>query len=134
MIEEDYSTMKLENVGQALKSYFSGKPIWQALMPLDIVFLGVPLLLNLLTLCTVNIGFLSSLTLYLLIVGVLLAFANAHYMFLMGAFGLQALFQLIYLIKALASYGHYLSSSALIGLIVYGLLTWGCFTKLTVSK
>ncbi len=81
--------MKLENVGQALKSYFSGKPIWQALMPLDIVFLGVPLLLNLLTLCTVNIGFLSSLTLYLLIVGVLLAFANAHYMFLMGAFGLQ---------------------------------------------
>ena len=28
----------------------------------------------------VNIGFLSSLTLYLLIVGVLLAFANAHYM------------------------------------------------------
>lgn len=52
----------------------------------------------------------------------------------MGAFGLQALFQLIYLIKALASYGHYLSSSALIGLIVYGLLTWGCFTKLTVSK
>lgn len=79
--------MKLENVGQALKSYFSGKPIWQALMPLDIVFLGVPLLLNLLTLCTVNIGFLSSLTMYLLIVGVLLAFANAHYMFLMGAFG-----------------------------------------------
>ena len=104
------------------------------LLPLDIIFLAVPLLLDLLVLCTVDIGFLSSLTLYLFIIGILLAFANSNYMFLMGAFGVEAIFELVYLIKALCSYYHYLSSSALIGLIVYGLLTWGCFTKLTVPK
>lgn len=126
--------MKLENVGQSLKSYFNGNAIFRVLLPLDIIFLAVPLLLDLLVLCTVDIGFLSSLTLYIFIIGILLAFANSNYMFLMGAFGVEAIFKLVDLIKALCSYHHYLSSSALIGLIVYGLLTWGCFTKLTVPK
>ena len=96
--------MKLENVGQSLKSYFNGNAIFRVLLPLDIIFLAVPLLLDLLVLCTVDIGFLSSLTLYLFIIGILLAFANSNYMFLMGAFGVEAIFELVYLIKALCSY------------------------------
>ncbi|NLX64341.1 MAG: hypothetical protein GX022_06180 [Clostridiaceae bacterium] len=118
----------IENVGNELKAYFEGKPLLSSLLVLDMYILLGCSVLRFLDIFVYLGGIISGLLFYVFILGILLCIANKNFFALIIGLGIEALINLIYLIRYLAR--HYgFSWSSLFGLLIYGFFTYMAFKK-----
>jgi len=118
----------IENVSNELKTYFGGKPVLSSLLVLDMYILLGCSILRFLDVFIYLGGIISGLLFYVFILGILLCLANKNFFALTIGLGIEALINLIYIIRYLArNYGF--SWSSLFGLLIYGFFTYLAFKK-----
>jgi len=118
----------IENVSNELKTYFESKPLLSSLLVFDLYILLGCSVLRFLDVFVYLGGIISGLIFYVFILGILLCLAKKNFFALTIGLGVEALINLIYLIRYLArNYGF--SWSSLFGLIIYGLFAYMAYKK-----
>lgn len=123
----------VENVSNELKTYFEGKPILSSLLVFDMYILLGCSVLRFIDIFVYFGGIISGLLYYVLILGILLCLAKKNFFALTIGLGIEALIDLIYLIKNLGGDYGFFSWSSLFGLLVYGFFAYMAFKKYSVK-
>lgn len=124
----------IENVSNELKKYFEGKPILPALLAFDMYLLLGCSALRFLDIFINLGGIISGLLYYVLILGILLCLAKKNFFALTIGLGIEALIDLIYLIKYMSGDYGFFSWSSLFGLLVYGFFAFMAFKKYSAKS
>ncbi len=119
----------IENVSNELKTYFEGKPIISSLLAFDMYILLGCSALRFLDIFVNLGGIISGLLYYVFILGILLCLAKKNFCALTIGLGVEALIDLIYLIKYLSGDYGFFSWSSLFGLLVFGFFAYMAFKK-----
>lgn len=123
----------IENVSNALKTYFEGKPILPALLAFDMYVLLGCSALNFLDIF-INLGIISTFLYYVFFLGILLCLAKKNFFALAIGLGVEALINLIYIIKYLPGDYGFFSWSSFIGMLVYGFFAYMAFKKYSAKS
>ncbi len=124
----------IENVSNELKTYFEGKPILSSLLAFDMYILLGCCALRFLDIFVNLGGIISGLLFYVFILGVLLCIAKKNFFALTIGLGVEALIDLIYLIKNLPGNYGFFSWSSLFGLLIYGFFAYMAFKKYSAKS
>ena len=119
----------IENVSNELKTYFEGKPILSSLLAFDMYILVGCSALRFLDIFVYLGGIISGLLFYVFILGILLCITKKNFFALTIGLGVEALINLIYLIKYMTATYAFFSWSSLFGLIIYGFFAYMAFKK-----
>lgn len=124
----------IENVSNELKKYFEGKPILPTLLAFDMyILLGVSLL-RFLAIFIHFWSIISALFNYVLILGILLCLAKKNYFALTIGLGVEALMDLISLIRYLPGEYGFFSWSSFYGLLIYGFFAYMALKKYSAKS
>lgn len=124
----------IENVSSELKTYFEGKPIISSLLAFDMYILLGCSALRFLDVF-VNLGsIISALLYYVFILGILLCLAKKNFFALTIGLGIEALINLIYIIRYLPGDYGFFSWSSLFGLAIYGFFAFMAFKKYSAKS
>ena len=124
----------IENVSNELKTYFEGKPVISSLLSFDMYILLGCSALRFLDIFVNLGGIISGLLYYVFILGILLCLAKKNFFALTIGLGVEALIDLIYLIKYLSGDYGFFSWSSLFGLLVFGFFAYMAFKKYSAKS
>jgi len=123
----------IQNVSNELKTYFESKPVLSSLLNFGMYILLGCSALRFLDIFVYLGGIISGLLFYVFVLGILLCLAKKDFFALTIGLGVEALINLIYLIRYLArNYGF--SWSSLFGLIIYGFLAYTAFRNYSAKR
>ncbi len=123
----------IENVSNELKTYFESKPILSTLLAFDMYVLIGCSALRFLDVF-LSLGIISTLLYYVFFLGILLCLAKKNFFALTIGLGIEALIDLIYVIKYLPGEYGFFSYSNFIGMLVFGFFAFLAFKKYSAKS